>query len=161
MNTTTDAPTSSAKFLVCVDKEEESHTALRLAARRAATTNSVLEVLHIIPPADFKGIQSVAERMREEQRAEAEKMMRHICEEVFSISGIMPAIVLREGNPGDEIIAAAMEDVDVTLLVLGVSHSASRGKLTSWLAGQLGQKLFVPLLLVPGNLTDQQIEALT
>ncbi len=32
--------------------------------------------------------------------------------------------------------------------------------LAAWLAGQLGHKLFIPLLMVPGNLTDHQLQSL-
>ena len=32
--------------------------------------------------------------------------------------------------------------------------------LASWLAGQLGGKLLTPLLMVPGNLTDEQLQQL-
>ena len=70
-------------------------------------------------------------------------------------------LLLREGAIGEEILAGVAEDPEINMLVLGMAHhTTARGKLAAWLAGQLGNKLFVPLLMVPGNLTDQQLEAL-
>lgn len=149
------------KYLVCVDEREEARIGLRLAAAQAAARGGVIDILHIIPPADFQTLSGIAERMEQEQRAEAEKLMRGLSEEVFAQAGITPGQVIRQGAIGEEILAAAMADYDISMLVLGVAENTSgRGKLVSWLASQLGSKLFTPLLLVPGNLTDQQLRTL-
>jgi nucleotide-binding universal stress UspA family protein len=149
------------KFLVCVDNRPESRIALRLACEKAKRRGGLVDIVHVIAPADFQSLPGVAERMREEQRAEAETMMNAIAAETLAAVGLRPGIQLREGVIGDGILAAAMEDHDITMLALGVAADASsRGKLVGWLASQLGSRLFVPLLLVPGNLTDQQLEAL-
>lgn len=149
------------KYLVCVDKREESRVALRLAVAKAVARGGAISILHVIPPGDFQSITAIAERMEQERRQEAEALMQQVADDIFAASGIMPSILLREGTIGDEILAAAMEDYDAGMLVLGVAaQNTSRGKLVSWLASQLGGKLFIPLMLVPGNLTDQQLQAL-
>ena len=62
---------------------------------------------------------------------------------------------------GDEILKAIGEMKDVSVVVIGTAHhTKGRGKLAAWLAQQLGQKLFIPLLMVPGNLSDEQVRAL-
>lgn len=148
------------KYLVCVDSESESQVALRLACAKAAARAGTVNIIHVIPPADFQTLHAVADRMRAEQLAEAQALTARLAQEVLAHCGFTPGILLREGPIGEEILAAANEDVDATMMVLGVAeHHASRGKLTGWLATQLGTKLFIPLLLVPGNLTDQQLEA--
>lgn len=149
------------KFLVCVDSGAESRVALRLACEKARLRGGMIDIVHVIPPADFQSLFAVADRMQIERRQEAEQLVQKLSEEFCAPCGITPGIVLREGTIGDEIVAAALEDLDASLLVLGVAeHSASRGKLISWLAVQLGAKLFIPLMLVPGNLTDQQLQGL-
>jgi nucleotide-binding universal stress UspA family protein len=92
---------------------------------------------------------------------EGNQLLSTLAEEAFATYGIRPDTVLREGSAGDEIIAATFEDSDVNMIALGVAQqTAGRGKLTAWLASQLGSKLYVPLLMVPGNLTDQQLQSI-
>ena len=163
MSSQTQAKTmvKSTKFLVCVDGREESKIALRLACMKANARGSRVCMLHVIQPADFQTLGAIADRMREERKAEGNQLLSTLAEEAFATYGIRPDMVLREGSTGDEIIAAAFEDPDVNMIALGVAqHTAGRGKLTAWLASQLGSKLYVPLLMVPGNLTDQQLQSI-
>lgn len=148
------------KYLVCVDGHEESRSALRLVCMKAQARNGQVAMLHIVAPADFQTLGAVADRMREERREEGNTLLKKLANEVSAAYGLTPRMVLREGSAGDEIIEAVNEDHDVTMLVIGVAQSSSRGKLSSWLAGQVGQKLLTPLLMVPGNLTDQQLQSL-
>lgn len=163
MNTATPQPETAkaARYLVCVDQHEESKVALRLACMKAKARKGAVSILHVIPPADFQTLGAVADRMREERLKEGEQLLAALADEAGRTYGLRPTPILREGPTGDEIITVAMEDPDVIMLVIGLTHdTASRGKLASWLAGQLGGKLFTPLLMVPGNLTDQQLESL-
>src|SRR5687768_16429414 len=149
------------KYLVCVDHREESRVALRLACMKAKARHYRIDLLHVINPTDFQTLGGVAERIREEQMAEAHALLNSLADDVRHAYDITPGIILREGNTGDEIVSVALEDPDTIIIYLGIAQqSSSRGKLASWLAGQLGSKLFVPLLMVPGNLTDQQLETL-
>ncbi len=149
------------RYLVCVDKRSESQVALRLASAKASARGGMLSLVHVIEKPDFQTLTGVADRMQAEQRAEAESLMQQMASEIYVKSGVTACIVLREGQIGEEILAYAAEEHDATMLVLGVAeHSASRGKLTGWLASQLGSRLLIPLLLVPGNLTDAQLENL-
>jgi len=149
------------KHLVCVDSREESRVALRLACMKAQARGSAVNILHIIPPADFQTLGAIADRMREERRAEGEQLLKKLADVANANHGITPGLILREGQAGDEILAVALEDPDINVLVIGVApQSAGRGKLAAWLAGQLGSKLFIPLLMVPGNLTDEQLLSL-
>lgn len=164
MSSTSPSQTANVKpvkYLVCVDARPEAQAALRLAAAKAGARGGIVDMIHVIPPADFQTFNAVAERMLEERRAEAETLLKQRAEEINAAYGLMPSFSLREGQIGEEILAAAMEDIDVGMLVLGVAvQGASRGSLINWLASHLGTKLFIPLLLVPGNLTDQQLQAL-
>lgn len=149
------------KYLVCVDGRPESRVALRLACMKANARGSGVSLLHVIPPADFQTLGAIADRMREERQNEGHQLLNTLAEEARNAYGIVPSIVLREGTAGEEIIAAAQEDPDVNMIVLGIAQqSTGRGKLATWLASQLGNKLFVPLMMVPGNLTDQQLQGL-
>ena len=153
--------TRTVKYLVCVDYREESRIALRLACMKAKARGYRIDLLHVINPADFQTLGGVADRMREEQMTEAQDLLNTLSDNVRQDYGITPGIILREGTTGDEIVSVALSDPDTIIIYLGIAQqSSSRGKLAAWLAGQLGSKLFVPLLMVPGNLTEEQLQTL-
>lgn len=163
MSTTTDNEKSlnQVKFLVCVDESPESLAALHFACIKAKKRGGLVDVLHVLPPADFQTLFSIADKMQEERRQEAENLLQKLADEAHKLTGITISILLREGPVGDEVIAAALEDYDANMLVLGVApKAANRGKLIAWLASQMGDKLLIPMMLVPGNLTEQQMEEL-
>lgn len=149
------------KYLACVDHRMESHVALRLACMKAQARGGAVAMLHVITPADFQTLGAVADRMREERKAEGEQLLKRLSGDAATIYGIAPSTLLREGEIGKEIIEVAMQDPDVIMVVIGIAHQHSgRGSLAAWLAGQLGGKLLTPLLMVPGNLTDEQLQNL-
>jgi hypothetical protein len=154
-------PVASPKFLVCVDQHDESVAALKFACLKATTRGAIVDIIHILPPADFQTLGMVAERMSEERRTEGEQLLRRLSEEAQRLYGVPTGLILREGSAGDELIKVISEMQDVSVLIVGTAHHMKgRGKLAAWLAQQLGQKLFIPLLMVPGNLTEDQIRAL-
>jgi hypothetical protein len=77
------------------------------------------------------------------------------------IAGLEPETVLRTGDRAAEILAAIEADEDVALLVLAAGHDPSGpGPLVTTLAGRASGMLPVPLAIVPGHLSDQDIDAL-
>ncbi len=150
------------KYLVCVDGSPQSRVAVRFACLRARNTKGYVVLLTVIEPAEFQHWMAVASVMLEERREEAESLLQELAVEVNEWAGVMPVFSVREGHVGDEIIAAVEEDPTIDFLVVGASPpSDKRGKLISWLAGQLAGKLGIPLVIVPGNLNDQELADLT
>lgn len=149
------------KYLVCVDNREECRAALKLVCMKALARQGQVDMLHVTPPADFQTLGAVADRMREERRQEGETLLKMLADEAHAMYGVRPTPILREGAIGDEIIATALADANIIMVVIGIAHNhSSRGTLASWLAGQLGNKFPIPLLMVPGTLTDQQLSNL-
>lgn len=149
------------KFLVCVDDSPQSRTALRFAALRARNVGGLLALLHIIEPAECQEWMSIADAMEIERRCEAERLLHERAGEVNDLTGLIPELQVRTGTIGTEILAAIQEDGDIHALVVGAAPpGARRGKLISWLAAQLAGALDIPLVVVPGNLTDAQIDRL-
>jgi nucleotide-binding universal stress UspA family protein len=152
----------TGKYLVCVDASESSRVALHFACKKALKRGGTVELLHVVPKGDMQNLFGVGNKMREEQRQEAEILLKSLSESAFQYSGITPTVQIREGRLGEEILEAALADHSVNMLVLGASpESADKGHLVNWLAGKLGDRLLVPLMLVPGNLTDLQIDELS
>ncbi len=146
------------RYLVCVDNNSASHHALRYACHMARQRGGRVEILHVVEPADFS-LFSVANVMKEENRQEAESFLKRLSEEAFEITGNVPALLVREGKTGDQIIAALEEEPGVSVLLLGItSGSAKHGKLAAWLTARLGESIHMPLLLIPGNLSSRDME---
>lgn len=149
------------KFLVCVDGSAQSRAAIRFAALRARNTGGLLALLHVCEPVDCQGWMRVADTMEAEQREEAECLLQDLAGEVWSLTGLMPELNFRRGAIGAEILEAIREDGDIHALVVGAAPPAARrGRLISWLAGELAGALDIPLVIVPGNLTARQIDRL-
>lgn len=160
--TTIAEPVSQGKFLVCVDKNEESKAALRFACMKAKASNASVVMLHIIEPmADVQSLFSVADKMREERQEEAQTLLKEFTALANECGEAQAEPIIREGRIGETILQVVLEDADINMVVLGATPaSAGRGRLITWVASQLGDKLLVPLMLVPGMLTEQQMQAL-
>lgn len=154
--------TTPRVFLVVVDETEEMRNALRYACRRAQHTNGRVALLHVIEPAEFQHWLGVERVMEEEARAEAEQRMQTLAAEVFAQTGTMPAVHIREGKRADELVALLQEEPSISLLVLATaSGSSNPGPLVTFLLGNLGRRIRIPVTLVPGELSIEEIDALT
>jgi nucleotide-binding universal stress UspA family protein len=153
--------TMSGKYLVCADKSEISKVAVRFASMKAKKTGGVVEILHVVEPVTMQTLFAVSDKIKEEKRAESWDTLQKLADIAQTISGVRPNLLVKEGSIGEEILTTIMSDSAINLLILAASPERSgKGKLSHWLAGKLGEKLLVPILLVPGSLTDQQIETL-
>ena len=149
-------------FLVVVDNTEELHVALRFASLRAKKTGGRVALLYVVEPADFQHWMAVEDLMREEGRQEAEAVLQKYSAEVQEWSGKTPVFYLREGKLRDELLKLIDEDRSISVLVLGAATGTEGpGPLISSLAGKMTSDLRVPLTIVPGYLTDEQLESLT
>jgi len=166
MTTETDtAATSSVNpgrvFLVVVDDTTEWRAALRFACRRAQQTGGRVALLHVVEPTDVQHWMTVEEVMREEQRQEAEQLLQRIAKEVNQLAGSLPVLYLREGVLRDELLTLIDEEPTISILVLGANPgSEGPGPLIQHLTGKRMGQLRIPVTIVPGNLTDDQIDAL-
>jgi hypothetical protein len=74
----------------------------------------------------------------------------------------MPVLYVREGRRRDELLALIKEEPTISLLVLGTATGREGpGPLVTYLVSQLGGQFEVPVTLVPGLLTEEQIDAVT
>ena len=149
-------------FLVVVDNSEELHVALRFASLRAKKTGGRVALLYVVEPADFQHWMAVEDLMREEGRQEAEAVLQKYSAEVQEWSGKTPVFYLREGKLHDELLKLIEEDQSISVLVLGAATGTEGpGPLISSLTGKMTSDLRIPLTIVPGYLTDEQLESLT
>ncbi len=149
-------------FLVVVDATAEMRLALRFACRRARSTGGRVALLYVMEPADFQHWMAVEEKMREERREEAERVLQDLAAEAQEITGATPVLHVREGDRADEIVQLIEEEPAISILVLGAgTGKKGPGPLVTSLAGKLSGRFPVPITVVPGNLSKEQIDALT
>ena len=149
-------------FLVVVDSTEEMQIALRFACRRAKNTGGRVALFYVMEPADFQHWMAVGEKMREERRKEAERVLQELASDVSDLTGTIPVLYLREGKPVDELEKLIQEEPNIRILVLGAGTSKKGpGPLVASLAGKFSGQFPVPITVVPGNLSLEQVDALT
>jgi nucleotide-binding universal stress UspA family protein len=149
-------------FLVVVDETEEMRVALRYAALRARRTGGHVALLYVIEPSDLQQWMAVETLMREERREEAEALLQRLSGEVADLCGSLPIVHIREGRRRDELMALLDEEPSISVLVLAAGTGAEGpGPLVTQLVGKMSGKMRVPVTVVPGSLSDEQIAALT
>ncbi len=150
------------KFLVVLDDSTECLNAMRFAALRANHTGGGVAVLAVIPPDEFNHWIGVADIMRSEARERIEVHFEVFAKWMRDKQSVQPELVIREGEPADEIIAQIADDPDIGVLVLGASSDKKKGPgpLVTQLTRNSGA-LPVPITIVPGNLSKERLEAIT
>ena len=149
-------------FLVVVDESEEYRVAVHYAARRAAHTGGRLALLYVIEPAEMQQWMAIEELARAERREAAEELLQRLCEEIAPIAGSMPMVYIREGRVRDELMALINEEPTISILVLAAGTGAEGpGPLIAFLTGGAAARLRIPITIVPGGLTLDEVDALT
>jgi hypothetical protein len=135
--------------------------ALRFAARRGAKTHGAVEVLALVPPQDFVQWGGVQAAIEEEQKLRIEGVVSSSVGEIFDEAGIKPAIVLRQGEPVKTVREYLVDRDDIAALVLGAAPAGDPGPLVAHFTGKDSGKLPCPVMIIPGGLSDDQLEALS
>ncbi|MBT3071695.1 universal stress protein [Rhodomicrobium sp. Az07] len=151
------------KFLVIVDESPEGETALYYAARRVHRTGGSLSLLFVIEPIEMTHWLGVDETFREEQYHKARAVFRLRARKLktWGFEEIVPEEIIREGPLAEEIVKLIEEDREFGILVLGASTDPKGpGPLVSSLAGAKAGTFPIPIAIVPGNLTLEEVNGL-
>lgn len=151
------------KFLVVVDDSPEFDAALRYAARRARSTGGRVVLLRVTPDSSDEHWAGVRDEIQRQQRAEAEVLMTRLGELVIERSNAPPIFIIEAGDAQAAIRKVVGQDPEIKILVLAsASGGRSPGPLVSAMLKQGaafgGRKL--PVTIVPGELSDEDIEDL-
>ena len=98
--------------------------------------------------------------MQKESKKEARDLMKSVATFVKEEYGIDPEIVIREGNPKEELLAYVEKTKDLFALFLGAHPEGEPGPLVDYFSGPLCGSLKCPVVIVPGCMTDEQIDAM-
>ncbi|CAN7467000.1 universal stress protein [Devosia sp. LjRoot3] len=147
------------KFLVVIDETEECDRALTFAAFRVKRTGGTVVLVTVIPKPEFIGM-GVEDVLRAEAVEEAERNLDSRLARIKEIGDVRAETVIREGNGAEQIEQLIDKDHDIAILVLAASRSGEGpGPLVTHFAGR-ANALPIPLTIVPGRMSDEEIIAI-
>ena len=150
------------KCLVIVDDTAEWDRAVYYASRWAMRAGCGVVMLRIIETEDQnQQWLGVADIMRAEAEENANAALDRAAARAKAIAGITPERVIREGDPTEQILEAIEQDHDISMLVLAANPGAEGpGPLITAIANTVGS-FPIPVVIVPGELADADIDALS
>ena len=149
------------KFMVVLDSSTECLNAMRFAAMRAENTGARVEILAVIPPEEFNHWIGVGAIMREEARDRINAHFEVFAKWMREKHNVNPELVIREGEVVAEILSQIRDDAEVDILVLGAAADRKGpGPLVTQLSKSSGS-LEVPIVIVPGSLSKEQLQAIS
>jgi nucleotide-binding universal stress UspA family protein len=150
------------KCLVIVDETAEWDRAVYYASRWAMRGGGSVVMLRVIETEDQnQQWLGVADIMRAEAEENANAALDRAAARANGIAGITPERVIREGDLTEQILEAIEQDVDISMLVLAANPGAEGpGPLITTMAKTAGS-FPIPVVIVPGDLDDADIDALS
>jgi nucleotide-binding universal stress UspA family protein len=150
------------KCLVIVDDTAEWDRAVRYASRWAVRAGGGVVMLRVVEIEDQnQQWLGVADVMRAEALEEASAALDRAAGRANGIAAITPERVIREGDPTEQMIDVIEKDVDIAMLVLASNPGPEGpGPLISAMTNAVAT-FPIPIVIVPGDLSDAEIEALS
>lgn len=143
-----------------LDDTPEMLNAMRYAATRAAKTGGALEMLAVIDSEEFQHFMGVADVMRAEAREKIEAHFEVFKDRLQRREGVTPTLAIREGDKVEAVLQHVASDPEIAVLVLGAgSDKSGPGPLVTALTGRRIAELGIPVTVVPGSMTKEQILA--
>ncbi len=148
-------------YLVVIDDTPEAGIALRFAARRAVKTGGGVEILSVVPPQEFIAFGGVQATIEEEARLHAQGLVAAAAGTLLEESGLRPTITVREGEAPRVIREMIAANPAIAARALGAAATGAPGPLVAHFAGADAGALPVPVMIVPGSLTRDDIDRLS
>lgn len=155
-------PGHRPKCLVVVDDTTEGDRAVYYASRWAMRAGGGVVMLRVIDTGDRnQQWLGVADIMQAEAEETANTALDHAAGRASGIAAITPERVIREGDPVEQILDVIDKDADISVLVLAAAAGAEGpGPIIAMLAKTAGT-FPIPMTIVPGSLSDAEIDALS
>lgn len=155
---------SPRKFLVIADDSLEFPAALRFACRRARSTGGHVALLKVIEPAVFEHWSGVRDEIARQMRDEAEASLHETGDYVLQETGFPPEFLIETADSTRAALKQALaKDEDIKILVLAAAVGGrGPGPLVTSIAkdGVKWGDRKLPVTIVPGDLTDEEIALL-
>ena len=110
----------------------------------------------------FQHFMGVADVMRAEAHEKIEAHFQVFKHRMEKREGLTPTLVIREGDKIEEVITHITNDPEIGVLVLGAgTGKRGPGPLISALTGRRMADVHVPITIVPGSMTKDEIIAVS
>ncbi len=150
------------KYLIVVDETPEWERALYFAARRAARTGAAIVTLTMLDLQEAQAWLGVNDLIRAEAEEKAKELLAAAAVKTRAIAGLEPEQLIREGGIAETILKVIDEDQDIAALILAASISKDGpGPLVSALASKAVSAFPIPVTIVPGGLSNEDLDAMT
>ena len=152
---------SNRLFLVVADDSKELHQALYYAARRAATAGGEIALFRCIEPVEGQLWGGVSEIMEAETEQASKVLLQELSDYCEKLGAPKPRTFVKRGIVNQELFKLINNESSIRVLVLGVStETGNPGPLINYIISNGSNECRVPITIVPGNLSDDQIDAL-
>ena len=151
-------------ILVVADNSSEMKIALEYACARSKKTGRKIIIATFVAPIDVLTTQGVSEIMKNEARDEAESRLKDAASFVKNKTGELPALSLREGETITELKKLIDEEKNINVLVLAAKsddNNKDPGPIITSLVSNEITNLRVPIMIVPGNFSEEYISQIT
>jgi hypothetical protein len=150
------------KYLVVIDDSPECDRAIYYAARRVSRIGVGMIMLRVIDIEDRnQQWLGVADIMRAEAYEEANEALDRAAGRANGVGGITPERVIREGAWIEQLLKLIEEDEDIAILILAAGTAKEGpGPLVTAIARTAGE-FPIPVAIVPGQLSDEELDALS
>ena len=148
--------------LVIVDDTAEWDRAVYYASRWAMRAGGGVVMLRLIELEEQnQQWLGVVDIMRAEAQEDADAALDRAAGRANGIAAITPERVIREGDPAEQILDVIDHDVDIALLVLAANPGPEGPGPLITLIADLAGSFPIPVTIVPGELSDAEIDALS
>ena len=152
---------SNRLFLVVADDSKELHQALYYAAGRAATAGGEIALFRCIEPIEGQLWGGVTEIMEAETEQASKTLLKNLSDYCEKLGAPKPRTFVKKGIIHEELFNLINTEQSIRVLVLGVStEHGNPGPLINYIINKGSNQCRVPITIVPGNLSDQQIDTL-
>ena len=148
------------KLMVIADDTSEAPSAALFAGLRAARSGAGVVILHVIERQAFAHWMGVGVEMRREALDGARMQASALATLIEEEAGLVPELLIEEGEPLEVIRKVVRDDPAIKVLVLAsATGRGGPGPLVSALAkGRFGMDRPLAVTVVPGGLEVQQVK---
>lgn len=152
---------SAETFLVVVDDTAECAKALRFAALRAQHTDATVLVVHVLKPTQFLQWGGVQKDIEDETEQLGQALLASRAAEAEALTGQRPETRLLRGRAGEAVLDVVMADRSIRALVLAAAAKGQPGPLVDFFAGERAGSLPCMVMIIPGGISDGDLDRLT
>jgi hypothetical protein len=160
------APGKTILLVVDESRLSRMRAPLRFACRRACATGSRLALVGVYePPRGEYAWLSAAQAIRGAAKSDFGTALAQLAENAAGCTGMDPVVLLREGDPAEEVCALIDADPDICNVIVGLDiRSAAMGGSPPSATALLNNhcnRLRVPVTVVPRHMTDSEVDMIS